>query len=130
MGSVCARGEARLPWSRGCSCSLRALSHSHTAAELEGTLPTPSNRFHLFTVVLALHTGSAVSQTHPPTRVRGCSAHLCQKAMGKYRIQALPSATLVYKENDSSLTDRHLAGQQTGYSFQSPPHCLGRVTWS
>lgn len=36
--------------------------------------------------------------------------------MGKYRIQALPSATLVYKKNGSSLTDRHLAGQQAkGY---------------
>lgn len=36
--------------------------------------------------------------------------------MGKHRIQALPSATLVYKKNGSSLTDRHLAGQQAeGY---------------
>lgn len=39
-----------------------------------------------------------------------------QKAMGKYRIQALPSATSVYKKNGSSLTDTHLAGQQAeGY---------------
>lgn len=90
----------------------------------KGPSPLHPNTFHLFTVVLALHTGSenrnkkvlSVSQTHPPTRVRGCSAHLCQKAMGTYRIPALPSATLVYKENGSSLTDRHLAGQQAeGY---------------
>lgn len=32
--------------------------------------------------------------------------------MGKYRIQARPLATLVYEKNGSSLTDRHLAGQQ------------------
>lgn len=98
------------------------------------------DRFHLFTVVLALHTGSentnkkvlSVSQTHPPTGVRGCSAHLYQKAMGKYRIQTLSSATLVYKKNGSSLTDRHLAGQQAEgyYASLSPPHRLKRVTWS
>lgn len=99
-------------------------TESVTTAELKGPSPLHPSRFYLFTVVLALHTGSgnrnkkvlSVSQTHPPNRVRGCSAHPCQKAMGKYRIQDLPSATSVYKKNGSSLTDRHLAGQQAeGY---------------
>lgn len=87
--SVCAtRGEASPSWHTGC-CSTRAAPptagtesqpHKNWAGR---TLSLHRSRFHLFTVVLALHTGSgnrnkkvlSVSQTHPPTRVRGCSTH-------------------------------------------------------